>query len=205
MHLLLLALLWIAWCGLHSLLISPRAHMAAEKMLGRNSGAYRLIYVFFSIISLMPILWFQFTLSETVLLPTTLPVRLIQLFLLAYGLFMFYAGARVYDMGYFLGLKQLGRTDGKRADQLPFHTNGVLAYVRHPWYSGGIAFIWGFGTITDVFLVTRAVLTCYLIIGTLLEEKRLMAELGKGYRNYQKNVPMLFPRKPKNKRGTETS
>jgi protein-S-isoprenylcysteine O-methyltransferase Ste14 len=42
-------------------------------------------------------------------------------------------------------------------------------------------------------LVTNAVLSAYLIIGTLLEEKRLVAEFGEEYRDYQEQVPMFLP------------
>jgi len=37
-------------------------------------------------------------------------------------------------------------------------------------------------------------LTAYLILGTLLEEQRLIAELGDQYRVYRRSVPMLIPR-----------
>lgn len=64
MPLITLALLWIAWCALHSLLISRQAHLAAEKVLSRHKRTYRLGYVLFSVISLLPVLWFQWFLSR---------------------------------------------------------------------------------------------------------------------------------------------
>lgn len=191
---LYLALSWIAWCILHSLLITSKAHLLSVRVLGRFAGAYRFLYVLFSVVSLIPVLWLQFSLTETLIMEATLPVRLLQLTLLIYAAFMFYMGARAYDMGYFLGIAQLQRAEkGDSEGKLPFHTDGVLAYVRHPWYSGGIAFVWGFGAITDIFLLTRVILTGYLIIGTILEEKRLTSELGEDYTAYCKKVPMLLP------------
>jgi len=37
------------------------------------------------------------------------------------------------------------------------------------------------------------VLTVYIIIGTLLEEKKLIAEIGQPYLIYRSRVPMLIP------------
>lgn len=189
-----LALLWTAWCALHSLLISRKAHRLADNILGRSRGAYRLAYVLFSSITLAPVLWYQFLLPEKLLLQPNLPVRFMQAAMLFYGFLMFYFGARVYDMRYFLGITQwLDSTTSEKTAPLPFHTDGILAHVRHPWYSGGIAIVWGFGSITDVYLLTRIILTGYFIIGTYLEEKRLRAELGDAYREYTTKVPALFP------------
>ena len=116
---------------------------------------------------------------------------------------MLYLGARVYDMSYFLGIVQWRNARIKKNTvPLPFHKDGVLSYIRHPWYSGGIAFIWGFGAITDIYLVTRLILTVYFIIGTMMEEKRLIVELGDQYEQYRKEVPMLLPWKPGGKNHT---
>jgi len=37
------------------------------------------------------------------------------------------------------------------------------------------------------------VLTAYIIIGTRLEEKKLVLEFGESYTKYQHEVPMLIP------------
>ncbi len=191
---IILTALWIAWCALHSLLISRTAHNLAGRFLGPRFPLYRLWYVFFSVVTLVPVLWYQFSLPHQVLVSSSRPLIGLQAILLIYSVFMFYAGARVYDMSYFIGLKQLrGLSRKEGPDALPFHTGGILEYVRHPWYSGGIAFLWGTGSVTDVFIVSRAVLTVYIITGTLLEESRLKKELGAPYIEYCKRVPMLLP------------
>ena len=155
---------------------------------------YRLFYVSFSLITLLPVLWYHYSLPQQLLVPGNLVVRLGQVFLLLYAGLMFWAGARVYDMRYFLGLNWGHKiTEAGKEKEFQFHVDGVLAYVRHPWYSGGIAFLWGFGAITDVYLVTRIILTIYILTGTLLEESRLKKELGSRYMEYCEEVPMLIP------------
>jgi protein-S-isoprenylcysteine O-methyltransferase Ste14 len=42
-------------------------------------------------------------------------------------------------------------------------------------------------------VVTNVVLTIYVIIGTKLEERKLVLEFGDTYIQYQKEVPMLIP------------
>ena len=193
-ELLILALLWIAWCGLHSLLIGRRVQACAGGIMGRFGRAYRILYILLSVFTLLPVLWYQWTLPQRVILAATPALHLVQAALFLYSTLMFYLGARVYDLRTFLGISQWReRAEGGHSQALPFHTDGILARVRHPWYSGGIALIWGFGAITDVFLLTRILLTAYLFIGTLLEEQRLIAELGDPYRAYRRTVPMLIP------------
>ena len=193
-RLAILALLWLAWCSLHSLLISKRVQAIGRRVLGRYGRAYRLLYVLVSMTTLLPVLWYQETLPQRHLLPASLTQHLIQAGLLLYGALMFILGARVYDLSTFLGINQWRNPEGeKTAAGRSFHTDGILARVRHPWYSGGIAFIWGFGAVTDVFLLSRLLLTAYLILGTSLEEQRLIAELGEPYRAYRRAVPMLIP------------
>ena len=189
-----LAVIWIVWCALHSLLISQGAHKMAKRCFGPFFPLYRLYYVGFSCISLVPVLWYQFLLPSQILVASSWLWLSGQAILLVYAGFMFYTGAQVYDMGYFLGLNQWRNyRKQKESSRLPFHSDGILAYVRHPWYSGGIALLWGFGSCTDVYLLTRTILTVYIILGTLLEERRLIRELGEQYRTYCRQVPMLIP------------
>ncbi len=78
-------------------------------------------------------------------------------------------------MGYFLGLNQWRSfRKHKESGSLPFHSDAILAHVRHPWYSGGVALLWGFGSCTDVYLLTRIILTTYIILGTILAPENQM-------------------------------
>ena len=189
-----LVLLWTGWCIVHSLLITGRVTGWVRKKGGMLQGGYRLFYVLFSSLSLVPLLWYQYSLPRQVLFAWHGPWRLLQAVLLLYSLFMFYGGREVYDTGYFLGLSQCRRyRRGREEHPLPFTSRGVLRYVRHPWYSGGLAFLWALGPITDVNLVVRIILTLYVFLGTLLEERKLARELGRPYLDYCRRVPMLIP------------
>lgn len=45
------------------------------------------------------------------------------------------------------------------------------------------------------FLIVNCILSIYVIMGTILEEQKLVEEFGDEYRAYQKKVSMLFPMK----------
>ena len=42
-------------------------------------------------------------------------------------------------------------------------------------------------------IVINTVLTLYVIVGTMLEEKKLVLEFGEIYVKYKQEVPMLIP------------
>lgn len=189
---LLLAVFWISWCILHSLLISRRTQRLAGSLFGRSLRFYRLAYIVFSSISLLPVLFYQYGLEQHVLFSWNGPARLIQILFLAYALVFFYFGARSYDLKYFLGLRQI-HEGVQAAPSVSFVRHGILAHVRHPWYGGGLAFLWAYDDISDVALVSRSILSLYLVIGTVIEERRLKETIGEPYRRYCREVPMFVP------------
>jgi len=117
----------------------------------------------------------------------------LQILLYLYGLYMFYVGWKRYDLAFFLGISPVKFFfAGKPLSPMAFNQD-TSGGVRHPWYSGGIALVWAFGVITDVTLVSKIVLTCYFVIGSFLEERKLRIEIGESYEEYCRKVPMLFP------------
>lgn len=194
-------LLWALWCFLHSLLLSPtiKKTLCSEKT--NRIAAYRLVYNTFAIGSLIPLAWFTQIQPQQVLFTFPGFWKLLQALLLGYGLLLFYLGAKAYDLWFFLGMRQvLSFLDKKPIPTGKFHQQGILCYIRHPWYSGGIAFLWGTGPVTDINLQVKLLLSVYIILGTVLEEKRLKKELGETYIEYCRRVPMLFPWKSKGNR-----
>ena len=122
-----------------------------------------------------------------------LPVRFL---LLVVGLLLFYTGARQYDMSTFLGLKQIKESVNHNLINATgqLNSNGILSVVRHPFYAAIFPLIWA--TNLDVtFLIVNCILSIYVIIGTLLEEQKLVNEFGDEYKVYQRRVSMLFPMK----------
>lgn len=189
-----LSLLWIGWCTLHSLLITAKANDWVRARGGIVRGSARLVYNLVATVTLIPVLWYQFSLPAETLFLWSGPWRILQVLLLSYALAMFVGGKRSYAMGHFLGTRQWRdwRT-GREPAETPFRTAGALRWVRHPWYSGGIALVWALGAVTDVNLGPRIVISLYFVVGSLLEERKLLAEIGAPYAEYRRQVPMLVP------------
>jgi methanethiol S-methyltransferase len=70
--------------------------------------------------------------------------------------------------------------------------SGLLGIMRHPMYLALLIYIWC-QTFRIMDIYVNAVLTVYVIIGTILEEKKLVLEFGDAYVKYQQEVPMLIP------------
>jgi len=193
--------LWICWCTLHSLLITRGVIAFFKSILKEKFAYYRLYYNFFSILTLIPLLFYHFSIRERILFDWPGVWLLLKVAMYIGAFKLFYGGYRVYDLQYVSGLKQIREfLKEKKSATMPFKTSGILKYVRHPWYAGGILLVWSFGVITDVSLVIKIILTGYFIIGTILEERKLVAEIGEPYNEYCRQVPMLIPwKKPINK------
>ena len=186
-----LALLWIGWCLLHSLLITATVRQWLEQRHGLWLGLYRLVYVGVAITTLLPLLGYTASLPQQ---PLPSPPLWVRGPLLLYALVMFVGGLRVYDLQAFLGLRQWRRYRlGEASEQPVLNSNGLLRLVRHPWYAGGIALLWGLPSLTNVTLITRLILCAYLIIGARLEERKMRELLGAPYEEYCRRTPMFFP------------
>jgi protein-S-isoprenylcysteine O-methyltransferase Ste14 len=116
--------------------------------------------------------------------------------LLGLAVLLFFLGGRRYDALQVLGVKQIreGTSNKVITDTGELDTSGVLGITRHPWYLATILFIWARQLDISAILV-NIILTFYLIVGTYLEEKKLIRESGEKYIVYQKKVSMLLPYK----------
>ena len=189
-----LAILWILWCSLHSFLISRFFTVKMKEILGVKFAYYRLAYNTFSLLALIPVVIYQQHLTEEVIFTWPGFWNILKFSMYFASFILLYGGYRVFDMRYVLGTKQVQEMrEGRKVETMDFNTSGILEYVRHPWYSGGILLVWAFGPITDVSLVSKTILTAYIIIGTILEERKLVYEIGEPYLEYRKRVPMLIP------------
>ena len=190
----LLILLWLAWCCLHSLLITATVRRWVAARGGAWLAYFRLGYVFCSLVTLLPLLYYTHTLPQRQVFTPANWLLVLQGLLFLYALILFIGGLRVYDLRVFIGVQQWRDYQAGRTSPPPtFMQTGILRQVRHPWYGGGLALLWSLPNFTDVALVTRTILSCYLIVGTLLEERKLKSVLGQSYQDYCRQVPMLLP------------
>lgn len=195
---LLLIISWLSWCGLHSFLISVPATNYLEKLLGERFRFYRLVFNLISSATLAVPLFVGFSLqkSEPAVFIWSGLSEIIRFCLLGSALILFASAAKYYDMKSFLGISQVRsrRHSHLLKDQNVFTESGVSAIVRHPWYLGGILFVWSAAKVFYPSTVIAAgIISGYFVVGTILEERKLVKHFGDAYRTYQQRVPMLFP------------
>ena len=70
---------------------------------------------------------------------------------------------------------------------------GPYRWVRHPLYFFVLLMIWSYPYLTVDRALFNVLWTLWIAIGSVLEERDLVAEFGDRYRKYQRNVPMLIP------------
>jgi protein-S-isoprenylcysteine O-methyltransferase Ste14 len=194
MQYLLLAVVWISWCALHSALISLRVTEVLRKRFPRAFRFYRLFYNLFAVATLVPVLLFSFSLRGEPLVQWHGLWVIVPVVLAAAALALFAAGARRYDFRRFLGLRQIKeeKSCSVLTDDCTLDTGGVMSVVRHPWYAGGILIVWA-RPLDLAAIVTNVILCGYFLVGAMLEERKLKVQFGRQYAVYQRRVSMLFP------------
>lgn len=195
MKYLFLALAWTAYCTLHSAMISETATNFLKRALGDSFRFYRLFFNAIALLTLIPVLWFAHSFKDEVILrwqgAWLVPKYLLQ----ACGILLVVAGGWHYSLLQFLGLSQIRKAyAGGLAPGGGIDSSGVLGLVRHPWYTAVVLLLWT-GDLNMAALVGNSVLTVYVMVGTLLEERKLVHEFGDAYRSYQGRVSMFVPLK----------
>jgi methanethiol S-methyltransferase len=102
-----------------------------------------------------------------------------------------YAVRRTID---FFGLRPIrAHLRGRPLQSPPFSVDGPFRWVRHPLYAGILALLWIRPEMMADGLVLSILWSGWIVVGTLLEERDLVADFGDDYRRYQQQVPMLVP------------
>jgi protein-S-isoprenylcysteine O-methyltransferase Ste14 len=187
--LLLVAL--VIYTGLHSLLATHRAKDFVRRVVGVLADRYyRLVYNLVAVLTFLPILAILIMNPGRLLYRITQPWLVLMILGQALSIVVMVIGFLHSDPLHFFGLRQLLNRDEKPG-VLTIH--GLYRWVRHPLYTVGLTFIWLTPIMTVNLLALIVVLSIYLVIGSIFEEQRLIAEFGQPYRDYQRQVPRLFP------------
>ncbi len=106
--------------------------------------------------------------------------------------------------GFAWGVRALGAFDPFGRDAILSHLShkqqaehltvrGPYLWVRHPLYFFMLVLIWATPSLSLDRLLFNVLWTFWIVVGSYLEEKDLVAEFGQSYRHYQGTVPMLLP------------
>lgn len=179
----------------HSLLASFAVKRWLRARLGPvTDRIYRLAYNLFAIVSFLPVLVLLAWLPGELLYRLRLPWSVLALLGQGSALVLLAIGTLQTDPWSFLGLRQWMDRGVPGAPRLM--VTGLYRWVRHPLYTAGLLFIWLTPVMTTSVLALNLALTAYILVGSRLEERRLIVEFGAAYADYQTRVPGLIPRPP---------
>jgi len=153
---------------------------------------YRIIYNLFAIVFLFLIVHYQGALIDVTLFNTTSISKTLGYLIVFTGTIITLLSFKNYSILEFLGFD----FKPERKQVYILNINGLNKYVRHPLYFATLLLAWGYLLVkpTVAILIMNSVISLYLIIGTKIEEQKLILEFGEKYKNYIKEVPMLIPK-----------
>ncbi|MGB5281948.1 MAG: hypothetical protein WBN45_08945 [Arenicellales bacterium] len=153
---------------------------------------YRLAYNLLAILLLIPPVFLMLMFPGDIVWQWSGNWRYLSYSLTLAAIAGFFLSLKSYDSAEFLGTLQLkeGRKDIKERES--FHLSVFHRYVRHPWYVFALILIWTRDMYVS-YLISAVLMSLYFILGSYLEEKKLIVFHGDQYRLYRKYVAALIP------------
>ncbi len=184
------ALAWASFGAGHTFLAGDRL----RPMFGMR---YRLVYNAIAVVHIGAVIavggWAFAGLAPTFVLPGWVITGLFAVAVA--GALILLMALKTYDLGLFAGTKQMRESISDETPE-PLVISGLHAYVRHPLYLGVYLLLWGLVR-NDLSLATAIWGSIYLLIGTLFEERKLLALYEDAYAAYKAKVPAVIPWKGK--------
>lgn len=189
--LLHLAIAWILWYALHSLLASNPVKKFLTSLFPGQGRWYRLGYNLFAVGSILYPFWLYLSIPGEFLWDGIFS-QIIGLGLIVGGLLFVREVFKSYDTGLFFGTTS-GIDDWANDQELL--QDGWHRRVRHPLYTGISLILIGTFLVlpSEPSLIVVGISFVYLFIGIRLEERKLIQQHGKRYLSYRRQVPMLVP------------
>lgn len=185
-----ISLCWIVYCFLHSFLANDQIKESIYNKLAVRSNIYRILYNVFAIVTLVPLVIYQFSVNSIQLFHNEVVSLYIAVILIVTGLIIM-----LICVGkYFTQLSGLSKKHAQTEHPV-LETSGIHKYVRHPLYFGTFIFLIGLFAWSPLLSHAIAVfiIIAYTIIGIRFEEKKLVKIFGSAYNDYQSKVPMIVP------------
>lgn len=181
---------WVFYALLHSALAGHGLKALVARRWPRFAPWYRLAYNAFATLTLLPLPWLMLARPGAPLWAWQGGWAWIANILALAAAAGALASSRAYAMNDFLGLGPL--RGAPVADHDAFRLSPLHRFVRHPWYACGLVIVWT-RDMNAAMLVSALAITLYLVLGSRLEERKLIATHGEIYRRYLARVPGLVP------------
>lgn len=186
------------FAAIHTLMADKQLKQSFQNKFGERTyeGLYRLIYNIVALITLAPVMLFIWLGESQVIWQVPASIEPAFLIIQMIGTIGVIISLLQINLGYFSGFSQLYAW--LKGDPLPLKSErlkkrGLYRLVRHPLYLFALLSMWPVIAMTDSVLAFNIGATLYFIIGSLWEEKRMVAAYGVEYEAYQAKVPWLIP------------
>lgn len=188
-----LVITFCLWATLHSLLASLRVKGWAQRVLGRGVKRwYRLVFNAIAGLTFLPWMVLIVLLPDRPLYVIPFPWRWLTMTGQALALIALLWTLVQTGPMHFLGVTQLLAAGPKEHSALQIR--GLYCYVRHPLYFFSLVLLWLVSQMTINTATANVLIALYFWIGSILEERKLLAEFGAAYAEYQRHVPRMIPR-----------
>lgn len=195
-----LIILFALYGFIHSVLASEKVKILFRKIFGKFIAFYRLGYNVFAVIGLY-FIWDLAPQPSLQIYKLPQPydyLALIPQFLSLAGMIWCFKYVCFKE---FIGLNQIDRffkneyTETDLDENYTLRIEGPYKISRHPIYFFSIIFLMFRAEMNLSYLTMFMSFTAYFYIGSYYEEKKLVRLFGDVYKDYQKNVPRIFPYK----------
>ena len=190
---ILLAFCLLMFAAIHSIMASlPFKRIMRGKFGPRLDTFYGPVYNLIAIITIIPLVYFLYKYPGDFLYMIPSPWRWLMVGVQIFGAII---GARaLMDARNRFELRgQLSAPHTPEAGVMD--VQGICQWIRDPFLLSGLLIIWFTPFMTVNLLIVYIISTVYLCIGSLHTEKRLVSQFGDEYREYQKKVHRIIPRK----------
>ncbi len=189
----LLGIMFILWAIIHTALASKTVKQWVLELYGpRMRRWYRIAFVIFAGLSILPIIAVYAITEDRVLYRVPAPWRWAMLMQQVVCLTALAISLQQAGLSNFLGLAQLSARRAEPVSDL--QVRGFYRYVRHPLYLFSVLLMFLTLTMTLHLLVLYCLGTLYFVVGSFHEEALLVDTFGDAYRDYREQVPRFLPR-----------
>jgi protein-S-isoprenylcysteine O-methyltransferase Ste14 len=183
---------FLTYSIVHSILAARRVKAWVQNRFGPSGHRYyRLIYNLVGGVSFLPILALLTAFPGDEVYRWSRSWLYLAILMQLLGVMVIIVGLLQTGVWSFFGLSWMLGKPNSGADRLI--TKGLYRWMRHPLYTGGLLLLWFIPIMTTSLLALNLAATLYLYIGSIFEERRLLAAFGEEYRQYQRQVPRMIP------------
>ena len=182
-----LGVFWLFYYAIHSGLATDRIKRLFAEKMPFISGWYRTLYSLFAGVNFALLLWFHAITPSNNIFSGTLALQIIGAIFGMGAFIVFLLAIRQYDWRFWVS------NDGDSQNELV--TSGMNNIVRHPLYFALILALVSLVLLSPKWknMLFAIITVLFIIIGALLEERKLISIYGGAYLNYMARVKMLIP------------